>query len=169
MNNYYNLGNYNKNNIIKSLDKDANFMFIFDPKIWGPNYWFFLHTIALNYPHYPNSITKKKYYELIQNLPLFIPVEQISNEFSFLLNKYPILPYLDNRKSFVKWIHFIHNKINEKLEKPKITLENHLINYYNSYKSQNIKDKEFIKIKQKVFYFSIIFILLFIIFKTYKI
>ena len=42
-----------------------------DPKIWGPHYWFFLHTIAVTYPHNPNSVTKKKYYDLIQNLHIF--------------------------------------------------------------------------------------------------
>ena len=28
--------------------------------IWGPSYWFVLHTIALNYPEFPNAIAKKK-------------------------------------------------------------------------------------------------------------
>ena len=22
-----------------------------DPKIWGPHYWFFLHTVAITYPY----------------------------------------------------------------------------------------------------------------------
>ena len=30
-----------------------------DPKVWGPHYWFFLHTVAMTYPHHPNSVTKK--------------------------------------------------------------------------------------------------------------
>jgi hypothetical protein len=76
----------------------------------------------MTYPHHPNAVTKKKYYEFIQNLPLFLPVEEISGEFSKLIDKYPITPYLDNRDSFVRWMHFIHNKINEKLEKPQISL-----------------------------------------------
>ena len=49
-----------------------------DPKIWGPHYWFFIHTVAMTYPIRPNAVTKKKYYEFIQNLPLFIPIENIS-------------------------------------------------------------------------------------------
>ena len=64
-----------------------------DPKIWGPHYWFFIHTVAMTYPIRPNAITKKKYYEFIQNLPLFIPVENMSGEFSKLLDKYPVTPY----------------------------------------------------------------------------
>ena len=130
-----------------------------DPKIWGPYYWFFLHTLSMTYPEHPSSITKKKYYEFIQNLPLFIPVEQISGEFSKLLDKYPIAPYLDNRESFIRWMHFIHNKINEKLEKPTVSLNDFFIKYYNEYKPKNEKDMEFHKIKEKIMYFSLIIIL----------
>ena len=46
---------------------------VLDSKIWGPHYWFVLLTIAISYPIHPNDVTKKKYYELIQNFPLFIP------------------------------------------------------------------------------------------------
>jgi len=131
-----------------------------DPKIWGPHYWFFLHTVAMTYPHHPNSVTKKKYYEFIQNLPLFIPVEEISKEFEKMINIYPITPYLDNRDSFVRWTHFIHNKINEKLEKPTITLNDFFVWYYNEYKSQNEKLNEFNKLKKKLIYGSILGLIL---------
>jgi len=36
-----------------------------NPEIWGPYYWFVLHTIALTYSYIPNETTKKKYYDLI--------------------------------------------------------------------------------------------------------
>ena len=127
-----------------------------DPKIWGPHYWFFLHTVAMTYPHHPNAVTKKKYYEFVQNIPIFIPVEQISKEFEKIIDVYPITPYLDNRDSFVRWVHFIHNKINEKLEKPQITLNEFYVNYYNQYKSQDEKLSEFYKIREKLIYGGII-------------
>lgn len=131
-----------------------------DPKIWGPHYWFFLHTLAMTYPHYPNAVTKKKYYEFIQNLPLFIPVEEISKEIEILIDKYPITPYLDNRDSFIRWTHFIHNKINEKIEKPEISLNDFFIQYYNEYKSQNEKMIKFIKLRGKLIYGFIIITIL---------
>jgi hypothetical protein len=138
-----------------------------DPKIWGPHYWFFLHTVAMTYPHHPNAVTKKKYYEFVQNLPLFIPVEQISKEFEKLIDLYPITPYLDNRDSFVRWMHFAHNKINEKLEKPQITLNDFFVQYYNEYKSQNEKLAEFYKLKEKIVYGSILGLLLGAIYYLY--
>lgn len=127
-----------------------------DPKIWGPHYWFFLHTLAMTYPHHPNSVTKKKYYEFVQNLPLFIPVDEISKEFEKLIDVYPITPYLDNRDSFVRWMHFIHNKINEKIEKPPISLNDFFVSYYNEYKSQNEKLSEFYRLREKLVYGGIL-------------
>ena len=123
-----------------------------DPTVWGPHFWFFLHTLSLTYPHRPNTITKKKYYELIQNLPLFIPVESIGNDFSKLLDEYPVSAYLDSRESLIKWMHFIHNKINEKLEKPKITLNEFYLRYYEEYKPQDLKMKEYYRWKEKIIY-----------------
>jgi hypothetical protein len=127
-----------------------------DPKVWGPHYWFFLHTLAMTYPHHPNTVTKKKYYEFIQNLPLFIPVEEISGEVSKLIDKYPVVPYLDDRDSFVRWMHFIHNKINEKLEKPQISLNDFFVNYYDEYKSTNDKLESYYKVREKIIFFGII-------------
>jgi len=131
-----------------------------DPKIWGPHYWHFLHTIAMNYPNHPSSVTKKKYYDLIQNFYLFIPVENISGEFSKLLDKYPIQPYLDNRDSFVRWVHFIHNKINEKLEKPSISLNEFYTKYYEEYKPKNLKMMEYYKLREKLIYSSVVLMII---------
>jgi hypothetical protein len=127
-----------------------------DPKIWGPHYWFFIHTVAMTYPIRPNAVTKKKYYEFIQNLPLFIPVESMSGEFSKLIDKYPVTPYLDNRESLIRWTHFIHNKINQKLEKPQVSLSEFYVKYYEEYKAQNVKLVEYYKFREKLLFCGII-------------
>ena len=127
-----------------------------DPKIWGPHYWFFLHTIAMSYPVYPNAVTKKKYYDFVQNIPLFIPVESMAGEFSKLLDQYPVQPYLDNKESFIRWMWFIHNKINKKLEKPQISLNDFYVKYYEEYKPINEKMSEYYKIRGKLIYSGII-------------
>jgi hypothetical protein len=133
---------------------------VLDPKIWGSHYWFFLHTIALSYPNHPNAVTKKKYYDLIQNFSLFMPVEAISSDFSKMLDEYPITPYLDNRESFARWTWFIHNKINEKLEKPKITLDEFYRTYYDHYKPKEVKFIEYHKLKGKIVYFLVVVVVL---------
>ena len=139
-----------------------------DPTVWGPHYWFFLHTISICYPLRPNSITKKKYYEFIQNIPMFIPVESIATYFSKLLDEYPITPYLDTRDSFIRWVWFIHNKINQKLEKPKISLSKFYELYYEQYKPKDVKYKEFNKVKNKLIYLFVITLFIFTIIYFYN-
>ena len=129
---------------------------VLDPKIWGPHYWFFLHTVALNYPLYPNDFSKKKYYDFIENFPLFIPVPDIANSFTRVLDEFPVTPYLDSRESFIKWIHFIHNKINIKLGLPEKTLDDSLKDYYDLYRDENILINKEIISKKKLLYISIV-------------
>lgn len=105
----------------------------FDPEVWGPHYWFFLHTLAHSYPAYPNEVTKRKYYDFIQNLPLFIPNEVVGNKFSRLLDKYPVSPYLDKKDSFIRWVHFIHNKVNASLGKEEYSYEEGIDAYFRHY------------------------------------
>lgn len=131
-----------------------------DPKIWGPHYWFVLHTIALSYPKNPNEVTKKKYYDFIQNLPLFIPIEDIGNTFSKLIDKYPVTPYLDSRESFIRWMHYIHNKINVALLIPELTMEEAMTTYYNNYKPKVVKDNETRNFRKKIVFAGIISVIL---------
>lgn len=138
-----------------------------DASVWGPPFWFFLHTIALNYPKFPNDVSRKKYYDLIQSLDIFIPVEKHAQHFRGLLDEYPVSPYLDNRDSFIRWMHFIHNKINEKLEKPKIPLSEFYVTYYDKYKSKEEKFGEYYKMKERVIYIGILLLLVGIIYWLY--
>ena len=139
-----------------------------DSKIWGPNYWFFLHTAAMSYPVTPNDTVKKKFYEFIQNFPLFIPDPKISASFTTILDTYPVSPYLDSKDSFVRWTHFIHNKINKKLEKDVISLEKFYINYYKQYETTSEKQIQYIKMKKHITYAVIVASLLVLIYFVYK-
>ena len=139
-----------------------------DSKIWGPHYWFFLHTAAMSYPVTPNDTVKKKFYEFIQNFPLFIPDPKISASFTTILDTYPVSPYLDSKDSFVRWTHFIHNKINKKLEKDIISLEKFYINYYKQYETTSEKQIQYIKMKKHLTYAVIVASLLLLIYFVYK-
>ena len=136
----------------------------FSSTVWGPHMWFFLHTISMCYPIRPNAVTKKKYYEFVQNIPLFIPVEKQSSDFSKLLDEYPVSSYLDNRESFVRWVWFIHNKINEKLEKPQMSFNDFFIHYHEMYKPVEVKHNYKIK---KIIYGCILLLMIGIIYYLY--
>ena len=132
---------------------------LFDPTVWGTHFWFFLMTIAISYPLKANDVTQKKYYDLLTNLPLFIPHPTIGNSFSVLLDKYPVSPYLDGKDSFLKWVHFIHNKINAQLGKPELMFTEALDAYYEMYKPKEILLREQIKYRKKLLFVGIIIVL----------
>lgn len=141
---------------------------IFTPDVWGPQYWFFLHTIAESYPKTPNGVTKKKYYDLIQNMPLFIPIEEMGNKFSEMLDKYPVSPYLDNRDSFVRWMHFIHNKFNVLLGKEEMSLPRALAKYRSEYKPKPVYISEKLNLKKHYIHLALILVCVFLIYVYYE-
>jgi len=131
----------------------------FDKNVWLPHYIFVLYTIGMTYPNIPNNITKKKFYDIIHNVPLLIPNEKYGNIFRKLLDEYPVSPYLDSKMSFIRWIHFIETKLNIMMNKPVLSLYDTLNNYYNNYKPKEVIYKEINKYKKYGFFFAIIVIL----------
>ena len=134
-------------------------------EVWGPHYWFVLQTMAIHYPLHPNDVCKKKYYDFIQNLPLFLPNTQIGNNLAKLIDKFPVTPYLESRLSFMKWVHFLHNKVNHELKKPVIPFYDALNKYYEQY-----RPKKQVKEKNYDFYYKIIIVILiiYIVYLYYK-
>ena len=140
----------------------------YNAEIWGSHYWFFLHTVAHTYPVHPNEITKKKYYDLIHNFPLFIPDIEIGNHFDSLLNKYPLTPYLSCRESFQKWVHFIHNKINVLTNKDEISFWRANDLYDKRYLPKPVSLSERFRIKKEYITVFITLLLIFFIYIMYK-
>jgi len=113
-----------------------------NPEIWLPHLLFTLQTISMLYPQHPNDVTKKKYYDTIHNIPLFFPIKPIGSQFSKLLDKFPVTPYLSSRESFMRWIHFIINKINVSMEWEQNNFYDSLEKYYKAYKPKELLDQE---------------------------
>jgi len=141
-------------------------MVLFDATVWGPHYWVFLHTIAHSYPIHPNAVTKRKYYDLIANFPLFIPDEKMGNRFAEMLDKYPVSPYLDSRDSFTRWVNFIHNKYNVLLDKKEIPYLEGVHAYFKLYEPKQIILSEKLKIHRRFIHIAL-FVLLFIVIYFY--
>jgi hypothetical protein len=135
--------------------------------VWGPHYWFFLFTIAYYYPKNPNEITKRKYYDLIQNMPLFIPDEEMGNRFAHMLDLYPVSPYLVNRDSFLRWVIFVHNKVNIGLGKPELSFDTAIDHYLANYKPKEVIISERFRISRKYIHIALILILLVLIYFFY--
>ena len=63
------------------------------------------------------------------------------------------------KRVFLKWIHFIHNKINKQIGKEEISYIEFVNNYNNEYKPKDIKFKEKIKEREK-YVFALLFTIL---------
>ena len=119
-------------------------------EVWGPHYWFVLQTMAIHYPLHPNDVCKKKYYDFIQNLPLFIPMKPFGNDFIKTIDTYPVTPYLESRLSFMKWVHYIFNRIQKEENMETETFQASLEKYYDNYKPSNEQDHDYYNLKRKV-------------------
>ena len=73
--------------------------------------------------------------------------------------KLPVTAYLDSRESFIKWVHFIHNKINIYLGKPEISYYEAMNKYYENYNIKEVKKYEERKTKQKYIFGSLVILL----------
>lgn len=129
-----------------------------DPRVFFPSIWAFLYGVAHVYPDMPNAVTKRKYYDFIQNLPLFIPEASCANYFSRLLDTFPVSPYLDNKDSFTYWVHCIHNRMDQYLGLPEKTMLEHLDEFYGEFlpKQYILSEKRGIQKKYLVFGFILI-------------
>ena len=134
-----------------------------DPEVWFPHLEFTLQTMSILYPQYPNDVTKKKYYDTIQNLPVFLPEYPMGKEFIKMLDKYPVTPYLSSRESFMKWVHFIMNKIKIKMEWEQNDFFDSLEKYYDKYKPKELINKQIYKKRKQYIMIGTTFFLIFTI------
>jgi hypothetical protein len=130
--------------------------FNYEPSVWGPQYWFMIHTIGFTFPQMPTTGEKKQYYNFFTSLPLFIPNKNIAARFEILLDENPISPYLTSRESLLKWIHYIHNKINVDLGKKEVPYLEFVNNYVNLYKPKNIVFREELKRRERIIYICVV-------------
>ena len=122
--------------------------------VWLPHLKFTLQTIAITYPTRPNKVTKRKYYDLINNLPVYFPEKPMGDTFLKLLDEFPVTPYLDSRMSIMKWVHFIFNKINKIMNKPEEDFYESLEKYYEEYKPKEIRNREIANTRKKYIQFA---------------
>ena len=132
--------------------------------VWLPSFWFFMYSTAHAYPDTPNKITKRKYYEFIQNLPLFCPNTDIQKRLLRILDIFPVTPYLDTRDSFTYWVHFVQNKMDNELGNDEHTYFQHLDIYYNTYLPKPFKLSEKFGIQKKHIVLGILAVLAIFIF-----
>lgn len=92
-----------------------------DPNIWGPKFWFSLHSVSMTYPFNPDEEDKKRYKSFYSLLEFILPCALCRVNYSDNLKKYPIDNHLKNRKSLVYWVIDVHNMVNVENGKPTLS------------------------------------------------
>lgn len=133
------------------------------PDVWFHHFWFFLYSVAHTYPEHPNIVTKRKYYDFIQNIPLYCPHTEIQKKFIRVLDSFPVTPYLDRKDSFTYWVHFINNKIDYELGLEEHTYLEHLDKYYNEYLPTSYSLSQRLRLKKSHIVLGIIAVCAFLI------
>ena len=110
-------------------------------RAWGPPAWFFLHSIAQNYPVKPDDLKKEQYLAFFISLGNVLPCRFCRESYYKYITggKYlntdeneqndpdPIteddkanlkltLSHLESRATLTKWLFNLHNRINDKLK-----------------------------------------------------
>ncbi|GEQ68690.1 hypothetical protein JCM33374_g2358 [Metschnikowia sp. JCM 33374] len=82
----------------------------------GNSAWHLFHTILARYPDKPSISEKSTLKQYIHLFAQVYPCGDCARHFTQLLAKYPV--QVESRKTAALWGCHIHNKVNERLEKP---------------------------------------------------
>jgi len=93
--------------------------------VWGSPAWFYLTSVASGYPidpdEYdlkkgnPKNYTRKTYVNFYKYVGKTLPCSLCRISYERFLEEIPIEIYTDSRKSMMKFVFDMHNKVNEKL------------------------------------------------------
>lgn len=86
--------------------------------VWGPVFWFFLHTMSFNYPVSPSIETKRHYMNFVLSLKNILPCKHCRDNLTDNFKKLPItMNTMKNRETFSRYIYDLHELINKMLKK----------------------------------------------------
>lgn len=86
--------------------------------VWGPIFWFFLHTMSFNYPNNPTLETKKQYRDFILSLQHILPCRYCRENLTLNFKKLPLtMNEMKNRETFSRYIYNLHEVVNTMLKK----------------------------------------------------
>jgi hypothetical protein len=87
-------------------------------------------------------------------------MEPFGNEFIKTIDNYPVTPYLESRLSFMKWVHYIFNKIQKEHNMETDSFQSSLEKYYDHYKPSKEQDKDYYNLKRKVVQTGVVLIVI---------
>ena len=111
------------------------------PEVWGPGFWFSLHNGALKYPDEPAPLWKDRMKSFIIGIPVMLPCEKCAfHAAAYIESQYPNLDEIvKNKNTIFNFFCNFHNIVNEKLNKPTISVEDAYKFYSNNFNVTKLK------------------------------
>ena len=113
-----------------------------NPEVWGPPFWFALHSITFNYPINPNIESKERIRNFFNSLEYILPCQICKVHYSQHIRKHPIETKLSNRKDLVYWLIDIHNMVNSMNHKQLLPYNKVIKMYEKAYRKKIYLDKD---------------------------
>lgn len=88
---------------------------------WGPSFWNVLHFTAHRY-------VPSKHRQYLMTLltmysdPEYLPGAPCARNFASMLAEVPPEPYLNTREGAITYINYLHNRVNQRLGKPLVSI-----------------------------------------------
>lgn len=98
------------------------------PSAWGPVFWNTIHIVTLGYPASPSAADKDGARKFFESLKTVIPCPVCREHYKQHLADSPIEPALEDKGKLIHWAWDLHNRVNDMLGKPTITVEQFLEN-----------------------------------------
>lgn len=91
------------------------------PSVWGPHYWFVIHTYADSYPESPSQLDIEVATSFIKNIPFILPCSECSKHAHDYIKRYykHLNVITSSNKHLVHFFKSFHDDVNERLGKPK--------------------------------------------------
>jgi len=92
-----------------------------NPKKWGPQFWFLMHSTSLDYPDKPTESDKKHYKKFYKSFKYVLPCTMCRSNYAKHLLELPLSnDVLSSRKNLFLWTVKMHNKVNKATNKKDI-------------------------------------------------
>jgi len=100
------------------------------PEIWGKSAWEFIHFITLAYPENATSFQKQTYKKYFDMLVHVLPCDQCKKNLFQHLKELPLTnEILSSKSKMVKWGIDLHNAVNSRNGKNKISYNEAIKNF----------------------------------------
>jgi len=109
-----------------------------DPNVWGPPFWFSLHTVTFNYPIKPDEADQIRIKTFFKNLEYILPCVICRVHYAEHTASFPIDDHVGSRKELVMWLFNLHNKVNMSLGKKQYQFEE-VFKFYEEYYGKKIE------------------------------